>query len=228
MELNEKQREKINKLLINRVIIKGSGDHNDIMESIENEIMPSIAKLIDICGGDSESNGMKNTPFRVVKAWLEMTRGYCENPKDYLEVQFNLDDDDLDYNFKDSGNDDIVIVKRIECRSVCEHHVLPVYGYVSIGYLPNKKVVGLSKIPRMVEGYAKRFQLQERLSDQIANALMEEMDAQGVIVCLEETHTCMTARGVEAPFDSSTVTISTRGVFRTDKHLEERFLQAIK
>ena len=190
---------------------------------MQHEIVPALQKLITMCGGNPDSNGMMDTPYRIIKAWLEMTEGYQENPAHHLLTSFDLEEGDFKL---DPGADDIVIVKNIRVLSVCEHHILPFVGKAHVGYLPKDKAVGISKLSRLVQGYSKRFQIQEKLGHQIVTAIMEEVDAAGAIVYIDSLHTCMVARGVRE-HNANTVTIATRGAFREDKRLEEKFLIAI-
>ena len=215
------KKEKITKLLLNRpnIIV------DEALQDIELQIMPAIANLIDICGGDSKSSGQEDTPYRVVKAWLEQTVGYTEDPDEHLNVKFDLDEEDTPVS---KEHDDFVMVGPIDLRSVCEHHILPFYGHVYIAYIPKNKVVGISKLARLVDGYGKRMQIQEKVTHQLADAVMEVVDAKGVAVYVEAAHTCMINRGIEQSFDSRTTTIATRGLFRDNQGLEDRFLKAVK
>ena len=124
-------------------------------------IMDAMKELIKLCGDDPERDGLQESPMRVLKAFLEYTEGYHEDPKKHLEKVFDVDHQEL------------ILVKDIEFYSMCEHHFAPFYGVAHVGYIPNEKITGLSKIGRMVEGYAKRFQVQERLTNQIAEAMEE-------------------------------------------------------
>jgi GTP cyclohydrolase I len=217
MILEERKRDKIKKLLLNKD--KSVFDAVEGYEAITEEIIPALNKLIDICGGDSTSAGQEDTAYRVVKAWLEQTTGYDKDPARHLEVQFTD-------TFMEKKVDDLVIVKDIEFASVCEHHIMPFIGKIHIGYIPGDSVVGISKIPRMAKEFGKRMQLQERLGDDIATAMMKGAACQGVIVVIEAAHTCMIARGIEAA-GTTTITSHTRGLFREKQNLEQTFLRAI-
>jgi len=219
--LSETQKQKLVKLLLNRP----NQEPEEAMEDIVLQIMPAIDNLIDICGGDSSSSGQEETSYRVVKAWLEQTIGYTENPNEHLDVQFDLEEEDT---YIKKEHDDFVMVGPIDLRSVCEHHILPFFGQVYIAYIPSNKVVGISKLARLVDGYGKRMQIQEKVTYQIADAVMEVAQAKGVAVYIQAAHTCMTNRGIEQSFDSRTTTIATRGLFRNNQGLEDRFLQAVK
>ena len=174
-------------------------------------IMDSMKELIKLCGDDPERDGLEETPMRVLKAFLEYTEGYHEDPKKHLEKVFDVDHQEL------------IIVRDIEFYSMCEHHFAPFYGVAHVGYIPNEKVTGLSKIGRMVEGYAKRFQVQERLTNQIAEAMEEILQPQGTMVVVEAKHMCMCSRGVKKA-NSSTTTTSTRGIFKEQNDAKLEFL----
>jgi GTP cyclohydrolase IA len=173
-----------------------------------------ITNLIELCGDDPARDGLQDTPFRVVKAFLEYTQGYREDPRDHLHKTFEVDHHEL------------VLVKDIELFSMCEHHFAPFYGVAHVGYIPNEKITGLSKIARVVEGYSKRFQVQERLSNQIANALEEVLDPKGVMVVVEAKHMCMCGRGIKKS-GASTTTSSVRGVFQHEPEARAEFLSLI-
>lgn len=157
-------------------------------------------ELLAAIGEDPEREGLLDTPGRVARAWKEMLRGLDEDPRDYLRTQFQ------------AGTDELVLVRDIVFHSVCEHHLLPFHGRAHVGYIPRGgRVTGLSKLARVVEGYARRPQVQERLTAQIADAIDEVLDPQGVIVVIEAEHMCMSMRGVTKP-GSSTVTSALRGI----------------
>ena len=174
-------------------------------------IMDAMKELIKICGDDPERDGLQESPMRVLKAFLEYTEGYHEDPKKHLEKVFDVDHQEL------------ILVRDIEFYSMCEHHFAPFYGVAHVGYIPNEKVTGLSKIGRLVEGYAKRFQVQERLTNQIAEAMEEILQPQGTMVVVEAKHMCMCSRGVKKA-NSSTTTTSTRGIFKEQNDAKLEFL----
>jgi len=147
-------------------------------------------------------DGMVETPERIARAWADMTRGYGEDPAAILSRSFDAD-----------GYDEIVALRGIAYQSLCEHHLLPFTGTVDLAYLPQRRVVGLSKLARLVDCYARRFQIQERMTRQIADALEQHLGARGVAVVVHGIHSCMTARGVLKP-GSEMVTSEMRGVFR--------------
>ncbi len=167
-------------------------------------------------GEDPERDGLLRTPERMEKALQYLTRGAQEDPYKILRGALF----DVSY-------DEMVIVKDIEMFSLCEHHVLPFYGKVHVAYIPNGKVIGLSKIPRLVDVFARRLQVQERLTTQIAETIQEAVKPQGVGVVIEARHLCMMMRGVEKQH-SSTVTSSMLGVFRDEQETREEFLTLIR
>src|SRR5699024_1849024 len=173
--------------------------------------MEAIKDLIEVCGDDPNRQGFEETPYRVLKAHLEYTEGYKEDPKEHLRKLFDVDHNEL------------VLVKDIEFYSLCEHHFAPFFGSVHVGYIPNGKITGLSKIGRMVDGYAKRFQVQERLTNQIASAMEEVLEPQGVMVVVEGKHMCMCGRGVKKK-DSTTTTTATKGIFAKNPEARKEFL----
>lgn len=183
----------------------------DQVETIEK----ALFELIDLCGDNPKRNGVLETPYRFVKAFLEYTEGYRENPKEHLETVFDI------------PNKELVIVKDIEFYSMCEHHMAPFYGVVHIGYIPNKKLTGLSKLARVVEGYARRFQVQERLTTEIINAIEEKLEPLGSMVVIEAKHMCMCSRGIKKS-NSMTVSSAVRGVFEKQASSRTEFLSLIK
>jgi GTP cyclohydrolase IA len=171
---------------------------------------------LELVGENPEREGLLKTPQRVAKAWDFITSGYTQS----LEVVAN------DAVFQAEGSE-MVIVKDIEFYSMCEHHMLPFFGRAHIGYIPNDKILGLSKFARITDMFARRLQVQERITTQIAEAIMELLAPQGVGVMLEGTHLCMAMRGVEKQ-NSSTVTTSMLGVFREDARTRKEFLESIQ
>lgn len=185
---------------------------NGRMENISDKYL-SILKAI---GENPNREGLRKTPNRAAEAILHFTKGYEETVDDIVSgAIFNEDTDDM------------VIVKDIEVFSLCEHHLVPFYGRVSVGYLPNKKVIGLSKIARIVEMFARRLQVQERMTVEIAKALAEAVSPRGVGVVIEATHMCMVMRGVQK-LNSKTVTSHMLGEFRADPKTRQEFLSLIK
>lgn len=179
------------------------------------EIIPAFASLIGVCGDDPAREGLEETPFRVMKAFLEYTKGYGQDPKAHLDTVFPAQGKDL------------IMVRDIEFFSLCEHHLAPFYGKCHLAYIPKDKITGLSKLARVVEGYARRFQVQERMTGLIADAVYDKLDAQGVICVIEAQHMCMAMRGV-AKADAVTTTSAIRGIYNTDSDLRSETMNLIK
>ena len=175
----------------------------------------AVQRLFGLLGEDAERDGLQDTPFRFVKALAEHTVGYREDPKLHLEKTFDVDHQDL------------VLVKDIPFNSLCEHHLAPFVGKVHIAYIPSDKITGLSKFGRVVEGYAKRLQVQERLTQEIADAIQEVLNPQAVAVIIEAEHTCMSGRGIKK-HGASTVTSTMRGLFKENASARAELLQLIK
>ena len=167
-------------------------------------------------GEDPNREGLLETPKRVMKAYKEYFAGYKEDPRKILEKTFG----DVD------GYDDMVIQKNISIQSHCEHHMAPIIGKAHVAYIPKKRVVGLSKLARVVEVFSKRLQTQERLTMQVAKTLMESLDAKGVAVTIDSTHQCMTMRGIKKE-QASTVTNYYLGQFKEDLSYQNRYLRFI-
>ena len=181
------------------------------------EAEEAVKTLIQWAGDNPKREGLLDTPKRVVKAYEEFFIGYKESAKEYLSKTFE------DVN----GYEDIVMLKDITFNSHCEHHMVPIIGKVHLAYLPVKKVVGISKLARTVDIYAKRLQTQETMTQQIASSIYETLKPKGVAVYIEAFHQCMTTRGVSKP-NVSTITNSFLGDFKSDKLLQNRFLEYIK
>ena len=182
----------------------------------EKEVEEAFVKIIKWIGEDPSREGLLSTPKRLVKAFREYFKGYSENPEKILEKTFG---DVLGY-------DDMVIQKNISLQSHCEHHMAPIIGVAHIAYIPNKRVVGLSKLARVVEVFSKRLQTQERLTMQIANTLMQSLNAKGVAVSIDATHQCMTMRGIKKE-QATTVTNYYLGQFKEDLSYQNRYLRFI-
>lgn len=169
------------------------------------KIEEAVYMILEAIGEDPEREGLKDTPKRVARMYGEVFSGLHEDPSQHLNVQFSEE------------HEEMVIVKDIPIYSMCEHHLVPFYGKAHIAYIPKKgKVTGLSKLARVVEGYAKRPQLQERLTSQIADSVMDVLEPRGVLVVIEAEHMCMTMRGVKKP-GSQTLTSAVRGIFKTSQ-----------
>lgn len=179
----------------------------DQKEKFEN----SVKNMLTIIGEDPNREGLIKTPGRVYKSYEFMTKGYKQDPKIVLnEALF------------ESSNDEMVLIKDIEFYSMCEHHLLPIIGRAHIAYIPDGKVIGLSKIPRMVDVFARRLQIQEQMTEQIADAIKEVIKPKGVGVVIQARHMCMEMRGVEK-VNSTTTTSALRGMFLKSKTRSEFF-----
>ncbi|RMF44861.1 MAG: GTP cyclohydrolase I FolE [Planctomycetota bacterium] len=189
---------------------------NEVSESKVDgpRIERAVREILAAVGEDPDREGLRETPARVARMYAEMFAGLYRNPRLHLERVFT------------EQYDEIVLVKDIAFCSMCEHHLLPFYGKAHVGYLPNGKVVGLSKLARVVDDVARRPQVQERMTDSIARMIEEELDARGVAVVVEATHSCMTIRGIMKP-GSSCLTSSMRGVFRQNISSREEILSLI-
>lgn len=175
----------------------------------------SVKNMLTIIGEDPTREGLIKTPERVFKAFEFMTKGYKQDPKIILnEALF------------ESSNDEMVLIKDIEFYSMCEHHLLPIIGRAHVAYIPDGKVVGLSKIPRMVEVFARRLQIQEQMTEQIADAISQSIAPKGVAVVLHARHMCMEMRGVEK-VNSTTVSSALRGLFKSDERTRSEFYNLI-
>ena len=176
----------------------------------------AIRTIIQWIGEDPEREGLKSTPKRVIRAFKEYFQGYKENPANYLKKTFT----------EVEGYDDMVIEKNISIRSHCEHHMAPIIGVAHVAYLPLKKVVGLSKLARVVEAFSKRLQTQERLTMQIAKTIMHVLQPRGVAVTIDAAHQCMTSRGIKKE-KTTTVTNYFLGAFKEDLSFQNRYLRSI-
>ena len=175
----------------------------------------AVKDILEHIGEDSTREGLINTPKRVKKAWEFMCSGYTKDAKEIINSALFT-----------STNDEMVIVKDIEFYSMCEHHMLPIIGRAHVAYIPDGKVIGLSKIPRVIDVFARRLQIQEQLTEQIADAINEAISPKGVAVVLDARHMCMEMRGVEK-ICSSTVTSALRGIFKKEKKTKDEFLSII-
>ena len=176
----------------------------------------AIRTIIQWIGEDSEREGLKSTPQRVIRAFKEYFQGYKEDPANYLKKTFT----------EVEGYDDMVIEKNISIRSHCEHHMAPIIGVAHVAYIPLKKVVGLSKLARVAEAFSKRLQTQERLTMQIAKTIMDVLQPRGVAVTIDAAHQCMTNRGVKKE-TTTTVTNYFLGAFKDDLSFQNRYLRYI-
>jgi len=197
-------------------LVKNENEKNLEKKISEEEAEQAFTKIIRWLGEDPSREGLKSTPRRLVKAFKEYYKGYNEDPKKVLEKTFG----DV------QGYDDMVIQRNISLQSHCEHHMAPIIGVAHVAYIPNEKVVGLSKLARVVEVFSKRLQTQERLTMQIANSLMDALDAKGVAVSIDATHQCMTMRGIKKE-QATTVTNYYLGKFKEDLSFQNRYLRFI-
>ena len=188
-----------------------------VSKATEPQIRDHVVEVLRALGEDPERQGLAKTPERVEKALQYATKGYAEDPAKILRSAV----------FDETDYDEMVIVKDIDLYSLCEHHLLPFFGKAHVAYLPNKKIVGLSKIPRVVECFARRLQVQERLTTQIAKLIEDTLKPKGVAVVVECFHLCVMMRGVEKQ-NAHMVTSSMRGRFRTDPKTREEFLDLIR
>ncbi|MBE6393846.1 MAG: GTP cyclohydrolase I FolE [Lentisphaerae bacterium] len=175
-----------------------------------------VRNMLIAIGEDPDREGLVKTPERVEKSMKFLTRGYSQNIEDVVNGALF-----------EAESDDMIIVRDIEFFSMCEHHMLPFFGKCHVGYIPNKKILGLSKVARIVDMFARRLQIQERMTKEIASALMEILDAQGVGVVIEAQHLCMQMRGVEKQ-DSFTTTSSMQGSFRSELATRNEFTRLIR
>jgi GTP cyclohydrolase I len=189
----------------------GDPVNGDLVESappieVPANVQDAVRTLIRWAGDDPEREGLLDTPKRVARAWKEYAKGYEEDPAHHLSRTFE----------EVGGYDEIVLLKDIPFQSHCEHHLAPIIGKAAIAYLPNNKVVGISKLARVLHGFARRLQVQERLTAQVADAIWDRLQPKGVAVIIEATHACMTARGVSTPGVMMT-TSRMMGTFREDE-----------
>jgi len=174
-----------------------------------------VSRMLELLGEDPQREGLQKTPSRVAKALGFLTEGYHQDPKEILnQALFS------------TSNDEMVLVRDIEFYSMCEHHMLPIIGRCHVAYIPDGKVVGLSKIPRIVNVYARRLQIQEQMTEQIADAILETINPKGVAVVVHARHMCMEMRGVQK-INSTTVSSALRGLFKRDERTRNEFYNLI-
>ena len=190
-------------------------DNNSEKEQLIDEIAQHYKKILELIGEDVEREGLIKTPRRAAKALVDITRGYKQNPGEFVKSAL----------FEYAGSK-VVVVKDIEFYSLCEHHILPFFGTVSIGYIPDGSMVGLSKLARVVDAFAHRLQVQERFTAEICDSLYENLSSKGVIVAVSAGHLCMKMRGVEKQ-GANTFTLEYRGDFENPQ-LREEFFKMIK
>ena len=197
-------------------LVKDIDNNQNSKKISDKEAEEAFKTILAWMGEDPSREGLLETPKRVVKAFKEYFKGYKEDPIQVLDKTFG----DVD------GYDDMVIQKNISVQSHCEHHMAPIIGKAHVAYIPNERVVGLSKLARVVEVFSKRLQTQERLTMQIANTLMQSLDAKGVAVTIDSTHQCMTMRGIKKE-QATTVTNYYLGQFKEDLSYQNRYLRFI-
>ncbi|MDC2997918.1 GTP cyclohydrolase I FolE [Candidatus Pelagibacter sp.] len=197
-------------------LVKDIDNNQNPKKISDKEAEEAFKTILSWMGEDPNREGLLETPKRVVKAFKEYFKGYKEDPIQVLDKTFG----DVD------GYDDMVIQKNISVQSHCEHHMAPIIGKAHVAYIPNERVVGLSKLARVVEVFSKRLQTQERLTMQIANTLMQSLDAKGVAVTIDSTHQCMTMRGIKKE-QATTVTNYYLGQFKEDLSYQNRYLRLI-
>ena len=197
-------------------LVKDIDNKEEVKKITDKEAEEAFKKILAWMGEDPDREGLLETPKRVVKAFKEYFKGYKEDPNQILDKTFG----DVE------GYDDMVVQKNISVQSHCEHHMAPIIGKAHVAYIPKKRVVGLSKLARVVEVFSKRLQTQERLTMQIANTLMESLDAKGVAVTIDSTHQCTTMRGIKKE-QASTVTNYYLGQFKEDLSYQNRYLRFI-
>jgi GTP cyclohydrolase I len=180
------------------------------------EAEAAVRTLLQWAGDDPSRNGLLDTPARVVRAYEEYFRGYDEDPKTILGRSFD----------ETEGYDEVVVLKDIPFSSHCEHHIAPILGKAHIAYLPKSRVVGISKLARLVETFARRLQIQEKMTAQIANSLNDVLEPRGVAVVIEAAHECMTTRGIDKP-GVNMVTSTMLGAFREDPSTRREFMAII-
>ena len=197
-------------------LVKNTEDNQKLKNVTDKEAEDAFRTILSWMGEDPLREGLLETPKRVVKAFKEYFKGYKEDPNQILDKTFG----DVE------GYDDMVVQKNISVQSHCEHHMAPIIGKAHVAYIPKDRVVGLSKLARVVEVFSKRLQTQERLTMQIANTLMESLDAKGVAVTIDSTHQCMTMRGIKKE-QATTVTNYYLGQFKDDLSYQNRYLRFI-
>ena len=197
-------------------LVKDTDQSEKTQEISDQKAEEAIRTIIKWIGENPDREGLKSTPARVIKAFKEYFEGYREDPANYLTKTFT----------EVEGYDDMVIEKNISVRSHCEHHMAPIVGFAHVAYIPSKKVVGLSKLARVVEVFSKRLQTQERLTMQIAKTIMTVLQPRGVAVTVDASHHCMTNRGIKKE-NTTTITNYFLGAFKDDLSFQNRYLRYI-
>ncbi|HVK81398.1 MAG TPA: GTP cyclohydrolase I FolE [Verrucomicrobiae bacterium] len=191
-----------------------SGSHPEVSEA---EALAAVRTLLAWTGDDPDREGLRETPARVVRAYRELFAGYARDPREYLLRTFE----------EVGGYDQLVVLTDIPVVSFCEHHMLPFIGQAKVGYLPRNRVVGISKLARVVDGFSRRLQIQEKLTSEIAHAIQEALEPKGVGVVIRSSHSCMTMRGVNTP-GSTLTTSALLGEVRDDPRTRQEFLDFVR
>lgn len=194
--------------------ITPANQNQPVLRPGKDEAMEAVKTLIRWAGDDPAREGLIDTPKRVVEAYREFFEGYEQNAEEQLARTFE----------EVSGYDEIVLLKNMRIESHCEHHMVPIIGYASVAYIPNEKVVGISKIARVLDVFSKRLQTQEILTSQVADAIQNALQPKGVAVMIDANHQCMTTRGVHK-IDTTTVTTRMHGVFKEDRAMRDEFMR---
>jgi len=178
-------------------------------------VQHAVREILEAIGEDPDRDGLRETPARVARMYEEIFAGLASDPADHLSVTFEME------------HDEMVMVRDIPFYSLCEHHLLPFFGVAHVGYLPRGRIIGLSKIPRLVDAFGRRLQVQERMTSEIAQTLQRHLEPRGVAVVLEADHLCTMMRGVEKP-GNRTITSSMTGIFRRDPRTRGEFMGLIR
>lgn len=198
--------------------------YNEMHSELDSQTAPDspdaiegyVRKILKHMGEDPDREGLLKTPYRVARAFEYLTKGYQQDPKEVINGAI----------FTEEDYSEMIVVKDIDFFSMCEHHILPFFGRANVAYIPNKRIVGISKVARLVDVYARRLQVQERITTQVANTLMEELNPLGVGVIITAEHLCMRMRGVEKQ-NSIVTTSATLGAFRTHQETREEFITLV-
>ncbi len=198
--------------------------YNEMHSELDSQTAPDspdaiegyVREILKHMGEDPDREGLLKTPYRVARAFEYLTKGYQQDPKEVIN----------DAIFTEEDYSEMIVVKDIDFFSMCEHHILPFFGRANVAYIPNKRIVGISKVARLVDVYARRLQVQERITTQVANTLMEELKPLGVGVIITAEHLCMRMRGVEKQ-NSIVTTSATLGAFRTHQETREEFITLV-
>lgn len=198
--------------------------YNEMHSELDSQTAPDspdaiegyVREILKHMGEDPDREGLLKTPYRVARAFEYLTKGYQQDPKEVIN----------DAIFTEEDYSEMIVVKDIDFFSMCEHHILPFFGRANVAYIPNKRIVGISKVARLVDVYARRLQVQERITTQVANTLMEELNPLGVGVIITAEHLCMRMRGVEKQ-NSVVTTSATLGAFRTHQETREEFITLV-